>query len=384
MNTMNKNFFTNQDVSLEKLENICKQNLKAEQLFFTKRIEKNIPIYQGERLLTAFLSEERIKALDELHFVFKDGPGVLVIKNFFSEEKIIDQSNEIYIKIIEREKKLTRGDHFGNAKTNERVWNSFEKTCYENPQVFFDYYKNPLFNLVNEAWLGPFSSITAQVNVVKPGGKPQVAHRDYHLGFQSDEIISQFPLSLQKASQFLTLQGAIAHCDIPLEAGSTFLLPFSQQYDLGYLALRNKDFINFFEAHYVQLPLGKGDAVFFNPAILHAAGENTTTEIFRIVNLIQTSSAFGKPMEYINDYQLLQKLYPYLIENKNDPYTHYLIKNTAPGYAFPTNLDTNQPVAGNMPLSIYDIVLEQVKQKSDWATFTKALSTYYKNQGKKT
>ena len=33
--------------------------------------------------------------------------------------------------------------------------------------------------LACEAWLGPGYQITAQTNVVKPGGKPQQPHRDY-------------------------------------------------------------------------------------------------------------------------------------------------------------------------------------------------------------
>lgn len=33
--------------------------------------------------------------------------------------------------------------------------------------------------LVSEAWLGPGYQITAQTNIVKPGGKAQQPHRDY-------------------------------------------------------------------------------------------------------------------------------------------------------------------------------------------------------------
>ena len=38
-----------------------------------------------------------------------------------------------------------------------------------------------------EAWLGPNYQMTAQVNLVHPGGDFQQAHRDYHLGFQTAE-----------------------------------------------------------------------------------------------------------------------------------------------------------------------------------------------------
>ena len=45
--------------------------------------------------------------------------------------------------------------------------------------------------------------------------------------------------------------------------------------------------------------LRKGDAVFFNPALIHAAGENRSEGIQRMANLLQVSSAFGRAMESI-------------------------------------------------------------------------------------
>ena len=62
------------------------------------------------------------------------------------------------------------------------------------------------------------------MNNVKPDSKAQSAHRDYHLGFQSPQTINQYPAHAQMMSQYLTLQGAIAHEDMPLEMGPT---PFS-------------------------------------------------------------------------------------------------------------------------------------------------------------
>ena len=39
---------------------------------------------------------------------------------------------------------------------------------------------------------GP-GQVTSQVNVVNPGGEGQTVHRDYHLGFQSDEVCADYP-----------------------------------------------------------------------------------------------------------------------------------------------------------------------------------------------
>ena len=43
------------------------------------------------------------------------------------------------------------------------------------------------------AWLGPGYQIATQLNVVRPGGKAQQPHRDYHLGFMSGEEMLEYP-----------------------------------------------------------------------------------------------------------------------------------------------------------------------------------------------
>jgi ectoine hydroxylase-related dioxygenase (phytanoyl-CoA dioxygenase family) len=102
--------------------------------------------------------------------------------------------------------------------------------------------------MVSEAWLGHGYPMIAQVNVVPSGGSAaQAPNRDYHLGFQLHEEVVKFPLHAQTMSAKLTLQGADAHVDIPIESGPTKLLPFSQQYKLGYQIYRQDDFKVYFE-----------------------------------------------------------------------------------------------------------------------------------------
>ena len=83
---------------------------------------------------------------------------------------------------------------------------------------------------------------------------------------------------------------------MPVESGPTKLLPFSQTYLPGYAAWRREDFREVFENKFVQLALNKGDALFFSPAIFHAAGANVSSDIHRMANLLQVSSAFGRAM----------------------------------------------------------------------------------------
>ena len=214
----------------------------------------------------------------------------------------------------------------------------------ENADAFINYYSNDLVKIIAESWCGPNSQMTAQVNIVRPGGEMQKPHRDYHLGFQENEVVEKFPISLHRLSNYLTLQGGVAHTDMPLESGPTIVLPYSQQYDLGYLTWRDSEFGEFFNQYSVQNSMSKGDGIFFNPAIFHAAGSNTTNDFHRIGNLLQISSAFGKTMEHIDYIKIISHIYPYLLNHKT--LSERLIENVlicaTDGYAFPTNLDSDK------------------------------------------
>lgn len=160
--------------------------------------------------------------------------------------------------------------------------------------------------------------MTAQLNVVNPGGAAQSPHRDYHLGFQTAEAVAAYPAHVHLFSPQLTLQGAIAHVDAPIEAGPTLLLPHSQKYPAGYLATARPEFRSYFDAHAVQLPLKKGDMLFFSPALFHAAGTNRTADVRRMVNLFQVSSAYGRAMEAIDRTAMCKALYPVLLAAEAD------------------------------------------------------------------
>jgi ectoine hydroxylase-related dioxygenase (phytanoyl-CoA dioxygenase family) len=271
---------------------------------------------------------------------------------------VLDRASALFREIIEEQHRTGSGsgDHFAKPGANDRVWNSLEKHCLKDPENFAAYYANPILALVSEAWLGPYFQMTAQLNVVNPGGAAQSPHRDYHLGFQSAADIERYPLHVQQFSPMLTLQGAIAHVDAPMESGPTLLLPFSQAYEAGYLAMNRPDFKTFFQANHVQLPLEKGDMLFFSPALLHAAGTNRSKDIKRMVNLFQVSSAYGRAMEVIDRVAMSKALYPVLAKAKvngglSDLQIACAIASCAEGYSFPTNLDRDPPLGGLAPKS---------------------------------
>lgn len=177
---------------------------------------------------------------------------------------------------------------------------------------------------------------------------------------QFEARAARFPAHVHQLSPVLTLQGAVAHTDMPTETGPTLYLPHSQKYLPGYLAWRQPEFRGYFEANHVQLPLAKGDAVFFNPAVFHAAGANRTAAVKRMANLLQVSSAFGRPMEAVDRSTMSVAVLPALLAMARGGASLAAIGNViaacAEGYAFPTNLDLDQPADGLAPATQADIL----------------------------
>jgi ectoine hydroxylase-related dioxygenase (phytanoyl-CoA dioxygenase family) len=345
-------------------------------------VEKNVLIYEGVSVLKAAASGEGRRAvLAEICEAFATGPGVAVLKRAFEDTSVIDAANVIFDDIINEQHRTHTGggDHFAKPGANDRIWNSLEKHCLRDPENFSAYYGNALIGLVSEAWLGPSYQMTAQVNRVNPGGAAQSAHRDYHLGFLTSAEIEQFPAHVHRLSPVLTLQGAVAHCDMPLESGPTLFLPYSQTYVPGYLALKRPEFRDYFDRNHIQLPLSKGDLVFFNPALFHAAGTNRSADIKRVANLLQVSSAFGRAMETVDREKMSATLYPALKAMLADgrlsgAQAACAIASCAEGYSFPTNLDRDPPIGGLAPKTQAQLMQEALAGGWEEAAFTAALA----------
>ncbi|ASS55602.1 phytanoyl-CoA dioxygenase family protein [Rhizobium leguminosarum] len=343
-------------------------------------VEKNVLIYDSRKVMAAAATAEGRRAvLAEICEAFGEGPGVVVFKHAYEDTAVIDRASTIFDAIIEEQHRTASGggDHFAKPGANDRIWNSLEKHCLADPANFAEYYGNTIIALASEAWLGPSYQMTAQVNRVNPGGAAQSAHRDYHLGFQSSTVIEQFPAHVHRLSPVLTLQGAVAHCDMPLESGPTLFLPHSQTYVPGYLALKRPEFRDYFEANHVQLPLEKGDLVFFNPALFHAAGTNRSADIKRVANLLQVSSAFGRAMETVNRERMSARLFPALktLQGKLSPdEIANAVAACAEGYSFPTNLDRDPPLGGLAPKTQAQLMHEALKEGWSDEVFAAALA----------
>jgi ectoine hydroxylase-related dioxygenase (phytanoyl-CoA dioxygenase family) len=353
-------------ISIDEFAAVCAQKTVLADFPLADAVQSNVLIYDCAAL-APMLSESMLRQeiMEEWARAFLYGPGVIVLQGAEKDHAVIDTASAVFHQIIADQARTGTGggDHFAKPGANDRIWNALEKHCLANPQNFVSYYANPFLALVAEAWLGPNYQMTAQVNVVNPGGAAQSAHRDYHLGFQSAADIARYPAHVQTMSPLLTLQGALAHIDTPIETGPTLLLPFSQQYAQGYLAMGLPAFRNYFDAHHVQLPLKKGDMLFFSPALFHAAGANKSAEVRRMVNLFQISSAYGRAMESVNRTRMIKAIYPVLLaaQTSGSMLGHEIsaaIAASAEGYAFPTNLDQDPPIGGMAPKSEAVVVTE--------------------------
>ncbi|MEM8802589.1 MAG: phytanoyl-CoA dioxygenase family protein [Pseudomonadota bacterium] len=374
-------YYDAETCDLEEFKALIDQRTNGAQVPHAIEIIENIPLYDVANLQAALEDDQRRRTLmAEWAQVLRTGAGVVALKEAYPDTTVLDEATAIYEDIIEKEKQGAggAGDHFAASGANDRIWNSLQKLCEASPKVFLDYFANTAIAAVCEAWLGPNYQMTAQVNLVHPGGAAQQAHRDYHLGFQTADVSASYPAHVHDVSPILTLQGAVAHCDMPLESGPTKLLPFSQAYRPGYAAWRRDDFRALFEERHIQLPLTKGDAVFFNPALFHAAGANTSENIHRFANLLQVSSAFGRAMETIDRDKMCKLIYPHALKSKTEnrlsaAKLSAAIAAAAEGYSFPTNLDRDPPTNGLAPETQAAFFMRALSENLDELAFAKQL-----------
>lgn len=194
---------------LDEFKKICSRSVEEGKYPQASSITHNIPIYDAHQF-NPWDSTATNVLQDEWYDILSGGPGVFVLKNMYScqaqsgaaqgqgqgqgqdegYQPTLEATNQAFQRIIDHERSAqpTKGDHFAAGGKNDRIWNSFSKHAAQDPTSFLTYYANPWLSIVSEAWLGPGYRVTAQCNIVKPGGKAQDSHRDYHLGFQEQEV----------------------------------------------------------------------------------------------------------------------------------------------------------------------------------------------------
>ncbi|WP_336711355.1 phytanoyl-CoA dioxygenase family protein [Arthrobacter sp. USHLN218] len=380
-------WFSAADCRLDDFVRLVEAETRREDYPFAAAVEQNVLVYGPDLQQRAADPVVRRDIQAELVRALTEGPGIVVFKRAFADTAVVDRATDAFNRLIEDQRAAgtAGGDHFAKPGANDRVWGALDKLAVAAPDVFADYYANDALALISQAWLGPNYQVTSQVNVVNPGGAAQTAHRDYHLGFMGLEEAQSYPAHVHLLSPALTLQGAVAHCDMPVESGPTLYLPHSHKYPAGYVAFHQPEFTEYFEQHYVQLPLEKGDAAFFNPALFHGAGHNRSAGIRRMANLLQVSSAFGRAMETVDRTGMCRALYPVLRERlaagSGREWIRNVVAAAAEGYAFPTNLDRDQPIGGIAPESQAALVLRALETGLDDAAFETELSAQQQRRG---
>jgi len=201
------------------------------------------------------------------------------------------------------------------------------------------------------------------------------------MGFQTEAQLQQYPVTVHSLSAALTLQGGISHCDMGIASGPTKLLPYSQAYLPGYFAALRPEFRACFEENCVQLPHAKGDGLFFNPALFHAAGTNTTPDKERLVNLMQIGSGYGRSIEIVDRARMTKHVYPSALAMLRDGrlsprQAELLTAATAEGYPFPCNLDIDSPLSGMAPPSQQDIMRQALNESWSPASLNEAIDAY--------
>ena len=351
---------------LDHLIAICGQPALIDDYPRAIAIEHDTVVYDSEALRDAAATPEgRRSVMAELIDALLVGPGIVVFREAF-DRAVVEAVSGVFDDIIvdERARGVGGGDHFARPGDNDRVWNAIEKLALRDPELFVRYYDNEMLALVSHAWLGPGYQVTSQANVVNPGCPQQQPHRDYHLGFMPDDLAAAYPVHVHLFSPMLTLQGAVAHCDMPVETGPTMYLPHSQKYGPGYLAWRRPEFKQYFADHHVQLELRAGDAVFFNPALFHGAGTNRTSDVRRMANLLQISSALGRAMESVDRTAIVLALYPVLLDAGIDAdAVNRVLAASAEGYPFPGDLDRHRPEGESSDQSPADITRRALRER---------------------
>lgn len=376
-------------VDISQLATLCDQQTDPASVPLAATLSNQIPVYDGEDVRqaasTSHGAPQRVRALQqEWARTLANGAGVVLIRNAVDDIGVLDAVTEVFNTLIESERAAGSGaDHFAPKGSNTRLWNAHEKLCIESPELFARYNANDALTLMCRAWLGPGYQITTQGNIVHPGGQAQHCHRDYPMGFQTVDKLVQYPAHVHAMSPMLTLQGAIAHSDMPLESGPTKVLPFSQQYLPGYLAAEHADCAKLFEARQVQLPLEKGDMLFFNPAVLHAAGDNRTTQVERFANLLQAGSVYARTMELLDKARMSIALYPALQALSNEAgwqerHTRQVIEACAEAYPFPANMEIEPPVNGLAPVSQQELMSQCLAEGCSMDEFTKRIRAQQK------
>ncbi|MCJ1455486.1 hypothetical protein MMC28_005841 [Mycoblastus sanguinarius] len=162
----------NRKPSIPTLHDVCSRAISAGDYPLCKSVSSNILIYStAHQDLT---SPPVVSSLqDEWHHILLSGPAVFILEEMYTcrGKNIIALINKVFDPIVKSEKLSSKSNHLASSGHNARNWSLLGKHCEADPTSFSEYDSNPWLALVCDAWLGPAYRITAQISVVKAGGR---------------------------------------------------------------------------------------------------------------------------------------------------------------------------------------------------------------------
>ena len=103
---------------------------------YADAVERNVLIY-GEKLRAAVgTAAGRTAVQTELMRALTDGPGIVVFKRAFGDLSVVDRATEAFLAQIAAEKAagVAGGDHFAKPGANDRVWGALDKLAVARPR----------------------------------------------------------------------------------------------------------------------------------------------------------------------------------------------------------------------------------------------------------
>ena len=307
-------WLSEQDCVLEDFRALIEQATDLTAFPTAGAVESKILIYEATHLREATEKETGRQAVQaELARALLDGPGVILVRNAF-DPSVVDRATTVFATLIDEEIAAGKsgGDHFAKPGTNARLWDSLSKLAARDPDVFVDYFSNDVLALVSLAWLGPGYQVTSQVNLVNPGGVAQAVHRDYHLGFMSNERAASFPAHVHRLSPCSPCRVRSPVLTCRLRAGRRSMCPIRRNtFPVTWPgACRNSG--STVRSTTFSCRSAKAMPPFSTPPFSTPPATTALEDIHRMANLLQISSSFGRAMETIDREAVTNAIYPAL------------------------------------------------------------------------
>ena len=277
----------------------------------------NVLVYDCDRLraeITTPAGRRSVQA--ELVVAMADGPGLVVFAGAFPDTSIVDRVTDVFVAIIADQHAAGQaaGDHYAKPGANDRIWNALEKLALRDPDAFVDYYGNEIIELVSSAWLGPelpdhVAGQRRQPGRRRPGSPPRLPPRvPVRRGRRA--VPGPRPPVVGRAhaagrGRPHRHAGRERSDDVPAALAEVRArLPRLASSRLRRVLRRTPR----------PAPARQGRRGVLQPgAVPRRRSQPVTSDIKRMANLLQVSSAFGRAMETVDREAMSNALFPALV-----------------------------------------------------------------------